>query len=164
MTDDEADEFSGLWREHQGKLWRYALRLAKACNADAEDLLHDALLQSLRKFAAFERGRSFVRWLGGFLRNVALHDLRWRSRHPIILLELGGELDRPTVAANQVDASSDVVQHLASLSAREREAVWLLHGCSWTSQQAASEMRIRPGRARAYASAGLRRLQATTRG
>ncbi|WP_307279018.1 sigma-70 family RNA polymerase sigma factor [Labrys wisconsinensis] len=82
-----------------GALRRYARSLTRS-DVEAEDLVHDALLQAYEKRAGFQAGRSLRSWLMSILHNVFVD--RYRSRQAEARrIEQAAELQDPFVPPAQ---------------------------------------------------------------
>ena len=68
---------AGLMGRHQGRLFRYLLRLA-GDEAVAEDVFQQTWLQVAERIARYDRSRPFAPWLFAVARNLALDHLRRR--------------------------------------------------------------------------------------
>jgi RNA polymerase sigma-70 factor, ECF subfamily len=68
---------AGLMGRHQGRLFRYLLRLA-GDEAVAEDVFQQTWLQVAERIGRYDRSRPFAPWLFAVARNLALDHLRRR--------------------------------------------------------------------------------------
>jgi RNA polymerase sigma-70 factor (ECF subfamily) len=66
---------AGLMGRHQGRLFRYLLRLA-GDEAVAEDVFQQTWLQVAERIGRYDRSRPFAPWLFAVARNLALDHLR----------------------------------------------------------------------------------------
>ena len=80
----DARAFEQLAREVERPLYRHALRMLG--DADAEDVVQDALLSAWRSLASFQ-GTSFRAWIFRIATNRALDRLRSRKRRPELPLD-----------------------------------------------------------------------------
>lgn len=107
------DEFARAFEEAARPLWTVAAGVLGS-PAEAEDVLQEAALLALPKLDRFERGTSFLAWMGRFVRNVALNHVRKRARRgeerlrPGVLDELVAAPRRP--ARLPVEANGSLVE------------------------------------------------------
>src|SRR3989449_8949003 len=80
----DARAFEQLARDVERPLYRHAVRMVG--QADAEDVVQDALLAAWRSLTSFE-GSSFRAWIFRIATNRALDRLRSRKRHPELPLD-----------------------------------------------------------------------------
>jgi RNA polymerase sigma-70 factor (ECF subfamily) len=131
----DARAFEQLARDVERPLYRHALRMLG--DADAEDVVQDALLSAWRSLASFQ-GTSFRAWIFRIATNRALDRLRSRRRRPELPLDPPVDDDEaltwaepaapgPELAdiAGDREAFAVVEQALATLPAEQR-AVLLL--------------------------------------
>ena len=65
--------FAALYARHTPALYGLALRLAGGADADAQDVVHDAWVRAVPRFAEFEWRSALSTWLSGFIVR------RWRE-------------------------------------------------------------------------------------
>jgi RNA polymerase sigma-70 factor (ECF subfamily) len=106
-ADGSEEAFVMLYRRHQGRVFRFALRMSGDEEA-AEEVVQEVFLTVIRGPVRYDAARgSFAAWLLGVARN---HVLRILEREP------RSARDVETAELDVSDASADV---LASLLARE---------------------------------------------
>lgn len=71
LGDERA--FAMLYARHTPALYGLALRLAGGAGADAQDVVHDAWVRAVERFAEFEWRSALSTWLSGFVVR------RWRE-------------------------------------------------------------------------------------
>ena len=92
-------EFTDLFSASAETLWTIAAAVG-GDPIEAEDVLQEAALAALAKLDQFQRGTSFVGWMGSFVRNHARNFARKRQRRatrplePEALEGVAGVLDR----------------------------------------------------------------------
>jgi len=131
----DARAFEQLARDVERPLYRHAVRMVG--QADAEDVVQDALLAAWRSLTSFE-GSSFRAWIFRIATNRALDRLRSRRRHPELPLDPPADEgeDRswaepaapgPELADIAADREALVIveQALATLPAEQRAALLL---------------------------------------
>jgi RNA polymerase sigma-70 factor (ECF subfamily) len=74
-----AEEFSARFQADARVLWTLAAGLL-GDSTEAEDVCQEAFLAAYGKRDRFERGTSFLAWMGRFVRNLATNELRKRAR------------------------------------------------------------------------------------
>src|SRR2546428_3771442 len=132
----DARAFEQLARDVERPLYRHAVRMVG--QADAEDVVQDALLAAWRSLTSFE-GTSFRAWIFRIATNRALDRLRSRRRRPELPLdppsdesEASGWWAEPAapgpdlvqIAADR-EALGVVEEAIASLPAEQRAALLL---------------------------------------
>jgi RNA polymerase sigma-70 factor (ECF subfamily) len=75
-------EFAELVRQHQSQLFGYIHSLLRNLN-DADDVFQQTTLILWRKFAEYDRGRSFLSWACGVARFEVANFLRARNRQKL---------------------------------------------------------------------------------
>jgi RNA polymerase sigma factor (sigma-70 family) len=84
--------FDALYARHATRLFGF-LRAQLASRADAEDVLHEAILATLESAeVVFDRG-SFRTWLYRIARNIVLNRARSRGRGELAMVRLGASSD-----------------------------------------------------------------------
>lgn len=125
---DSRAEFAELLRRDQSRLFGYVHSLTRDLN-DAEDLFQQTTVILWRKFADYDRDRSFFSWAAGVARLEAANFLRARGRHRLyfsddlnlLLVEAHAEL--PDDEDDRREALARCVERLRE---RDRE---LLEAC-----------------------------------
>ena len=74
-----ADEFCARFQAGARVLWTLAAGLLGDAT-EAEDVCQEAFLMAFAKRDRFEPGTNFLAWMGSFVRNVAMNELRKRAR------------------------------------------------------------------------------------
>ncbi|MGI8923888.1 MAG: RNA polymerase sigma factor [Fimbriimonadales bacterium] len=135
--DTVAVAFEELISAHLDALYRTALRLCAGITADAEDLLHDAVLKALERHRELRKPESGKYWLFTILIRTNLNRIRssQRRRETLIADYTDGELES-ALADWQTDATTEqlldqaeirerLTQSLDRLDEGLREVVWL---------------------------------------
>ena len=78
--------FEELVAAHQERVYRLALRMV-GTEADAQEVVQDALLSAWRNLKRFEGKSQFGSWLYRIAANAALMMLRSRRRHPQVSMD-----------------------------------------------------------------------------
>lgn len=73
----DSEAFSGLYRQHAGRLYNLTYRMVGASEAD--DLLQDIFLQAYRKLGSYKGESSLGTWLYRLATNLCLDHLRSRQ-------------------------------------------------------------------------------------
>ena len=74
----DRDAFEGIYRQHAGRLYNLAWRMASGAN-DADDLLQEIFLQAYQKLDSFKGDASLGTWLYRLAVNLCLDRLRSRQ-------------------------------------------------------------------------------------
>jgi RNA polymerase sigma factor (sigma-70 family) len=162
------DHFDALYREHYGKIVRFAIRCTDP--QTARDVAAETFLQAWRRFDTIPRGKELP-WLYTVARNVVNNERRGRTRRTRLDEKLHALPTDP-----DPDLAHDVVERLHarqlldSLPAKDREALRLVEwehldlktaarvaGCS----PAAFRVRLHRARARLVAADEASRREAT---
>lgn len=137
----DAESFGELVRRHRSRMLGWADRVVRN-RTKAEDIVQDALVQSLKKIGTLEHPDKFLPWLRTLVHNQALMSIRgaWNKREVAVgdgwsdlesesAMELGmhaGQTNDPQRSAIGRAALEDVRLMLERLSERER-AVFEAH-------------------------------------
>ena len=122
-------EFAEYLRQNQTRLYGYLHSLVRDLN-DADDLYQQTTLILWKKFAEFDRGRSFFAWACGVARFEVANFLRARSRERLyfsddlnlLLVEAQAE-----ITDDEFEGRRDaLIRCVEKLRERDRE---LLHEC-----------------------------------
>jgi RNA polymerase sigma-70 factor, ECF subfamily len=160
MDGDEA-AFARLWRDNQPALLRY---LRVVTDDTAEDIASEVWLEISRRLARFRGGESeFRSWLFTTARRRVIDLRRYAARHPVLLTEDLGDLERgasdDTAAAALDRMSTDAALELiATLPYEQAEIIVLRVIADLDSTQVARIVGKRPGAVRVAAHRGLRAL------
>ncbi|AZO75495.1 MULTISPECIES: sigma-70 family RNA polymerase sigma factor [unclassified Mesorhizobium] len=139
-----------------GSLRRYARSLTRD-SADAEDLVHDALVRAYERRGTFRSGGNLRAWLLAIVHNIFIDRMRSR-RSEATRIERAGRLADQSVAASQDHSVrlSQVREAFLSLPEEQRSALHLvaIEGLSYQQAAEASGVPLgtlmsRIGRARA---------------
>src|SRR5712691_12349717 len=114
----DARAFEQLARDVERPLYRHAVRMVG--QADAEDVVQDALLAAWRSLTSFE-GTSFRAWIFRIATNRALDRLRSRRRRPELPLDPPSDESEESGWAEPAAPGPDLVQ-----IAGDREALHLV--------------------------------------
>src|SRR5262245_43286415 len=112
--------FRVLYRRHTPALFSLALRLVGGNSADAEDVIQNAWLRSMKSIDAFEWRSAFRTWLSGFVVNCAREVVRRRG--PTV--EIVGT-DQRSTQTMRPDAAIDIARAIASLPEGYRTVIVL---------------------------------------
>ncbi len=157
----EADEraFRALYRRHTPRLYRTALRITAGDPAEAEEIVHDAWIRAVSRFASFEWRSQLSTWLI----SIALNCARERRRAGGMLEPLETE---PPVTDRELEAAPariDVERALARLPPRYREVVVLHELEGYTHEEIAELLGIEPGTSKSQLHHARRRLRTLIR-
>lgn len=139
--------FGALYDRHTAYLYRLALRLTGGDAAAAADLVHDAWVTSVPRFATFAWGSTLRTWLAGFVVNLARR--QWRdAEQPVGFRPVGEE---PGFEA-AVLARIDIEGALATLPAGARQVLVLHDLEGWTHAQIAEQLSVDVGTSKSQLS------------
>ena len=133
---DFDEVFADLYRAARRLAWRLT-----GVEAVAEDVAAEALARALVRWSTVRRQPHPAAWVLRVTTNLALDELRRRSRRGEVTLAEGHQ---PSIAASD-DAlvlREALVAALSGLSRRQREAVVLVHLAGLTPKEAARSMRV----------------------
>ena len=85
LETSRREEFKELAMPHLDALYRSAVRMTRN-EADAEDLVQDALLRGFQFFHQFQTGTNFRAWIFRILTNTFINQYRRRAREPETLV------------------------------------------------------------------------------
>jgi len=155
--------FARLWRDSHPPLLRY---LRVAAGEAAEDVASEVWLDVSRRLARFRGGEGeFRAWLFTTARRRVIDLRRHAARHPVLLTQDPGELDRAapddTAGAALERMSTDAALDLiATLPPEQAEIIVLRAIAGLDVAQVARITGKRPGAVRVAAHRGLRALAA----
>jgi len=140
--DGEIEALSELFKRHNSKMKTIAYRITKN-NADAEDVVQNALISVMRSAHKFRGEAAVSTWLFRIVTNAAIDKLRSIKAHP--LYELPADLPLTTSEISVTDLSLDLVQALKSLPENQRNVVLLIDVAGWTIADVAQKLKCAPG-------------------
>ncbi|HZP73685.1 MAG TPA: RNA polymerase sigma factor [Gaiellaceae bacterium] len=149
MTTERVPPFERFYLAHRDEVLGYLRRLL---GQRAEDAWQETFLRALRAYGRLEHGRHLRAWVFTIATNVALDDLRAKTKQ---LLPLDGE---PAVELRR-DAFRELEHLTGELPPTERAAVVLRYGYDLPYAQIADALGSSEEAARAAASSGVRRLR-----
>ncbi|MBI1884425.1 MAG: sigma-70 family RNA polymerase sigma factor [Chlamydiae bacterium] len=74
-------EFETLIQEHFNPLYHTALRMTRN-EADAKDLVQEAILKAFRNYDKFEKGTNFKAWIFKIMTHTYINQYRKKSKEP----------------------------------------------------------------------------------
>jgi RNA polymerase sigma factor (sigma-70 family) len=147
--------FELFFEAERRRLFR-ALYLMSGSVHEAEELVQDAFLKLWERWDRVSIMEDPV----GYLYRVALNLARSRLRRVVRAAKLPFLPERTVEPYSAADARDAVVRALASLSARQRQALVLADLLDMDTGEAAALMRISPSTVRSLVSEGHRRMRA----
>jgi RNA polymerase sigma-70 factor (ECF subfamily) len=147
--------FELFFEAERRRLFR-ALYLMSGSVQEAEELVQDAFLKLWERWDRVSVMEDPV----GYLYRVALNLARSRLRRVVRAAKLPFLPERTVEPYSAADARDAVVRALASLSARQRQALVLADLLDMDTGEAAALMRISPSTVRSLVSEGHRRMRA----
>lgn len=124
---------------------------------DVEDVVQDAAMIGLRKVEAFERGTSFVAWMGQIVRNVARNRARQVRRDRSSALD--GVEPQADVASAQQGFDDRVVEALGTLEETARTCLLLRTVREMSYREIALVLDVPEGTAMSHVSRARKRLR-----
>jgi RNA polymerase sigma-70 factor (ECF subfamily) len=159
MAQGDRNALAALYERHSGVLLGLALRIVRE-RREAEDLLHDVLLEAWRAAKDFDPNRGRVRtWLAIRMRSRAL-DLQKSAR----VSRNAGDAGLDAIVDEREGSSPDharVRAALAQLTAEQRQVVELAYFGGITCSEIAAQIAIPVGTVKSRLAAGLRQLRDT---
>jgi RNA polymerase sigma-70 factor (ECF subfamily) len=157
MARGDREALAGLYRRHSGLLLGLAMRIVRE-KREAEDLLHDVLLEAWRAAKDFDPKRGRVRtWLAIRMRSRAL-DLQKSAR----VSRNAGDAGLEVVVDEREHASPDharVRTALAALGPDHKAVLELAYFEGLSCSEIASRIAIPIGTVKSRLAAGMQRLR-----
>lgn len=162
MAAGDRDALAELYDRHSALLYSLAVRVLQD-RREAEDLLHDVILEVWRSAAQYspERGRVVV-WLTMRMRSRALDRLKSPSRRRTALSE-DPAAEQVAPASTSPDACVDhraAREALDQLPAEQRRVLELAYFEGLSSTEIAAELKLSVGTVKSRTAAGLSKLRA----
>ncbi len=151
MATEPVPPFERFYLAHRDEVLGYLRRLL---GQRAEDAWQETFLRALRAYGRLEHGRQLRAWVFTIATNVALDDLRAKTKHQ----ELAEH--EPSVELRR-DAFRELEHLTGELPPTERAAVVLRYGYDLPYAQIGDALGSSEEAARAAASSGVRRLRRT---
>jgi RNA polymerase sigma-70 factor (ECF subfamily) len=157
--------------EHLDPLFRSALRLCRGQDADAEDLLQDAMLRALANYDQLREPLAARAWLFTILTRTHLNRLRAARRRAELV---GADLDdgafeealaewvplrSPAEEVETRQLGEQLTQALDELPAELRRVVWLIDVEGFTQREAATMEEVPEGTIASRLFRGRRQLR-----
>jgi RNA polymerase sigma-70 factor (ECF subfamily) len=158
---DDVPSWEAIAREQGRFLYNVAYRLA-GNDADAQDLVQEALVRVRRGLTTYTPSGSLEGWLARIVTNVFLDEVRRRRRRPTVALPAQPDLVvPPSAAADEAgsDLSEDVQRALATLPDEFRVAVVLCDVVGLSYDEIAASVRVPVGTVRSRIHRGRRLLR-----
>lgn len=159
MAEGDRNALAALYERHSGVLLGLALRIVRE-RREAEDLLHDVLLEAWRAAKDFDPKRGRVRtWLAIRMRSRAL-DLQKSAR----VSRNAGDAGLEAILDEREGKSPDharVRSALGRLSDDQRKVVELAYFDGLSCSEIAAQIAIPVGTVKSRLAAGLRQLRDT---
>jgi RNA polymerase sigma factor (sigma-70 family) len=147
--------FDVFFAEEHERLFK-ALYFVTGDRHDAEELMQDAFLKLWERWDRIET----IDDPTGYLFRVALNGFRMRRRRAAVAIRKAAPVSEDRDLFADADMRADVRQLLLGLAPRQRAALLLVDLLGYSSEQAASILRVRPSTVRALATQGRRALRA----
>jgi RNA polymerase sigma-70 factor, ECF subfamily len=146
MNDSDTAFLPGLYTEHAGELWRYAMRLT-GDRARAEDVVQETLLRAWQHPQLADGERSPRAWLFRVAHNMIIDECRSvRFRSEVSSPDGSDEFEQ--CGPDEVDAALDrllIADALTHLSPEHRAVIRRSYYLGWTIAQIADDLQIAEG-------------------
>jgi RNA polymerase sigma-70 factor (ECF subfamily) len=131
VSQQRKEEFAGILRQHQSRLFGYIHSLVRDLN-DADDLFQQTTIILWKKFDEFDRQRSFFSWACGvarleianFLRSRGRQRLYFRDDLSLLLVEAQAEMTNDELE----DRRDALARCVEKLGPRDRELLSECYG------------------------------------
>lgn len=155
----EMAAFEQLYRLFERPVYTLALRLL-ADRDEAQEVLHDAMLQIFRTLPQFRGEAPFWAWLRRIATNEALMRLRRRGRlsYTDAVPEDAAQLDNALLPPAAADASR-LLEAMEGLAETARTVLWLYHVEGHTHEEIAGLMGRSVSFSKSQVARGTRRLR-----
>ena len=151
-TRDEG-AFCTLYQAHTPYLWRLAVRLCPGARGEAEEIVQETWVRSVRLLPRFAWGSALRTWLAGILINCQREGYRASLRRAA----LEAEESRPESAT--AEDGVDLERALASLSEERRTVLLLFDLEGHTHEEIATMLQIPAGTSKSRLFAARRALR-----
>jgi RNA polymerase sigma-70 factor (ECF subfamily) len=139
LTTRDEDAFSALYEAHTPYLWRLAVRLCPGSPAEAEEIVQETWVRSVRLLPRFAWGSALRTWLAGILINCRREGYRTALRQAAVETEESKQ--EPATAEEGVDLE----RALASLSEELRTVLLLFDLEGYSHEEIATMLQIPAG-------------------
>lgn len=162
MADGDADALGRLYDRHAPRLMALGFRMLGNRN-EAEDLVHDVLLEAWRSAADFDPTRGSVRtWLAMRYRSRSLDRLRSAARSRGVSLEEGGVPERAAPVTDDPTSGADrdrLARALTELPDTQRQVLELGYFEGLSSSEMAERLGVPIGTVKSRVAAALGKLR-----
>lgn len=163
MARGDNDALGALYDRHCPVLLAIAVRILGDLR-EAEDLVHDVLLEAWHKADDYDRARGTVRtWLSIRLRSRALDRWRRAARTRVLMIEaynLDAALPGPVEEPGQALDHARLRAAVQGLPAAQRQVLELAYFEGLSSTEIAEQLAIPIGTVKSRTAAGLAKLRA----
>lgn len=148
MESCDAESFTRVVRQHDGRLRGLAFRLLGGDASRLDDVMQDAYIKAFRALPRYRSVGDPGTWLYRITYNACIDELRRSRRRPVPVDVTTQIFDQATGAPTperHVLAADVVARALAALSPEQRATVVLVDGEGFDNVSAASILGIAPG-------------------
>ena len=162
MAKGDQAAFGALYDRHASMLMAIGVRMLKSA-LDAEDLVHDVLLEAWRRSETFDPERGTVRvWLAMRMRSRALDRIRSKKRVSHVPLEQtdGSREERAVETSPDAAESLAVRGALEALSEDQRAVLMLGYFQGMSSSEISKSLGIPLGTVKSRVAAAMKKMRA----
>jgi RNA polymerase sigma factor (sigma-70 family) len=162
VADGDREAFGVLVTRYQEPAFRAAYVIVRD-SAAAEDIAQDAFIRAYRGLGRFEEGRPFRPWLLRIVTNLALNEVRARSRRGGLWARLSGappEVEpAPERAVEARERHESMVDAISELPLDDRVVLYLRYFLELPEAEIAVAIGKRPGTVKSRLSRASTRLR-----
>jgi RNA polymerase sigma-70 factor (ECF subfamily) len=160
-ADERLARFRGFVVEHQDRAVRVAVRMLGGDLATAEDVAQEAFIRAFRGLPRFRGDSSLSTWFHRILVREVHRHRRWQQVRRVLQTTPLEELDLAAAPGPREDAGlrRRLLEALGLLTARQRDAVVLVHLEQFTVVEAAAMLGTAPGTVKTHVHRGMRVLR-----
>src|SRR5690606_21527176 len=143
------EEFAARLEADRRRMWTIAAAILGSPH-DADDVVQEASVIAMEKLGQFQRGTSFVAWMGQIVRYVALNQRRKRGRDRSVRLDPAGLAPPDAAGETDPEFNSAVVGALQDLDETARTCLLLRIVCEMSYREIATSLDIPEGTAMSH--------------
>jgi RNA polymerase sigma factor (sigma-70 family) len=138
------ESFRALYRAHTPRMFQFALRLTRWEDSEAEDLVQETWIRTVRGLERFQWRSAFSTWTTGIMLNLSREKARRGASRPTLVAV--PDLDESVAPSLPPDVSQmDLEAAIARLPEKLRDTLLLHDVEGFTHEEIAAVLEIRPG-------------------